>query len=153
MGKSTFSGPIRTGKEGDGTVATVTLGIVPATQKTIVSGEATVTVARLPGRTVDILDFTIVADGAYNATANASTNFLFGDGTTDNLYGTISVSARGVYKVALGHANASALATGASNWLGASGTVVVNTSSAVTAAASGRAAVFTTYRQNNDQGW
>ncbi len=154
MGKSTFSGPIRTGRRN--TPQSDTYGHVMAAQKIIVSaaagaGGTTYTIAsRLPA--CDLVDITAIIQVPFAATAAAISHLKVGTTADSNLYGEILVLSEGVYKFGLVDSTAATIDSSAlAAWNGISeGTnIVVTISAAVTALTSGRGQVYVTYYQTS----
>lgn len=154
MGKSTFTGPIRTGRRN--TPSSNTFGHVAVMQKVSVSGVAglgthTHTFAnRLPA--CDITGIRLNVQSTFAATAAAVVHIKIGTTAAASAFGTYAVLAAGVYDFGTigGVAGVEAVASSMSNWTDvAEGTqLVVTVSAPVTAFASSRGVVYVNYYQN-----
>ncbi len=157
MGKSTFSGPLRTGRRNLPTANTY--GHVGAQQKVGVSGVAgagTHTHAfasRLPS--CDITGIRLNIQNAFAATAAAVVHMKVGTTAAASAFGTFAVLAAGAYEFGLvGTSGAGFVeadpASAMTNWADvAEGTgIVVTVSAPITAAASSRGIVYVSYYQN-----
>lgn len=93
MTKSTFSGPIRTGKD-YGSPYTNTIGTVVAVQRATVASGALKNYWVLPPNS-EILRFEVLVDGSAGQVTGCLVEF--GTSADQNKYGSVSVSATGVY--------------------------------------------------------
>ena len=157
MGKSTFSGPLRTGRRNLPTANTY--GHVAVQQKVGVSGVAgagTHTHAfasRLPA--CDITGIRLNVSSSFAATAAAIVHMKVGTTALASAYGTFAVLAEGAYEFGLvgssGASHVEAAASAMTNWANvAEGTgIVVTVSAPVTALVSSRGIVYVSYYQNS----
>ncbi len=155
MGKTTWSGPIRTGRRN--APANNTYGHILASQQVGVSGVAgagthTHTFAsELPS--CNIVGIQANIESSFAATAAAIVHFKIGTTAAASAFGTFAVLGAGVYDFGVVGATplVEAAASAMVNWVGvAEGTqLMVTVSAPVTAAVSSRGIVYVTYYQNS----
>ena len=158
MGKSTFSGPLRTGRRH--LAHATTYGHVMAAQKVGISGgpaggdetHTHVFAERLPA--CDIVGIKAIVQTTFGATAASVVHLKVGTTSEASAFGQMLLLSPGVYE--LGNIDTSAVIfenTGSAlaQWVGITeGTqIVVTISAAVTATLSGRGVVYLSYYQNS----
>ena len=157
MGKTTWSGPVRTGRRN--TPSSTTIGHIPAVQKVgvsgvLVAGTHTHTFAStLPA--CDITGIRVNVSHNFESSATAVVNFKIGTATLVSAFGTMLLKGVGVYDMgSIGSSGASIIEAAASamtNWVGvAEGTgLVITVSAPTTAVASSRGVAYVTYYQTS----
>lgn len=117
MGKSTWSGPIRTGRD-TGAPSTTTIGVVAPTQFCTVTGNTSGAVNIVIPQGADIWDMRVVVYRESSAAGSAATSGLLiriGNVTDEDYFGQIKVSSAGIY-VAGGGALNLPTAVSAASW-------------------------------------
>ena len=99
MSKTTFSGPIRTGKN-RGYPTGNTIGVLPAVQSVVVSAGAKKGFIAVPPNSA-MLDVITILDAAVAGSA-ASYSIRVGVSADEDQYATMSVSAKSVYRATTG---------------------------------------------------
>lgn len=95
MGKTTFSGPVRVGKD-TGAGITTTLGIVPVVQSVVVSAAAKKAFIAVPPNS-QLIDVYTIIDTAVAGSA-ASYTVRIGVSADEDQYATMSVSGKNIYR-------------------------------------------------------
>lgn len=109
MGKTTFSGPLRTGQN-TGAPSTTTIGTLPATQACTVSVNARKGVIVVPDDVQFDRITAYVTQVVSGSSMAAGVNIRVGVSAREAKYATIPVSAMGVYEASRVPANCSAIA-------------------------------------------
>lgn len=148
MGKSTFSGPLRTGLD-TGNLDTGTIGSVILSQVTTIDRSSSVKsvlqIARVPDNS-DIIDFIVTVVSAFDSGAAGVADIRIGTTADETRFGTVRVSGAGKYNL-LSQAVRVSAGTGWDNLIGGNTRIYAFCTAVGSAMTAGLANIRTIYQQ------